>query len=390
MHSCILSKVILTAGAVVASISCSKDDLKAEIENAANIAAQQCAIMDSWLGDGEMPRTVKDTILKKSDITYWCSGFFPGTCWYAYELTGREDVMNLAIKHTAKLLDVDSYYRDHDIGFQVMSSVGLAYKITGDTLYLPTIKRAAECLASRFSPVTGTIRSWDTPNFAYPVIIDNMMNLELLTYAADLFGESSWLEIARSHANTTLKNHFRPNYSSFHLVDYNPENGSVLKRVTVQGYADDSAWSRGQSWGLYGYTMMYRETGDETYLAQAENVASYLLPLLEKRPIPVWDFNSPEELASNDDVSAGAVMASAFLELSDLTHDAAKAEQYMAMARKMIKIMCGEHYMYNPGEAYGFILKHGTGFLLKNREVDAPLTYADYYFLEAMTRYMRR
>ena len=360
--------------------ACATNNL--DTEKIAALAAEQCSVMEQSLTDVTMPKTFQGDTLVTSDLRWWCSGFFPGTAWYAYKLGG--DTKELALRQTAKMLDVDILSDHHDIGFQAMCSAGMAWKETGDSLYLKTIRAAAEKLAARFSEKTGAIKSWNWDEDSYPVIIDNMMNLELLTYASKLFNEPRWKEIAIQHARTTAKNHFRPDYSCYHVVNYNPHDGTIIKKQTAQGYADESSWSRGQAWGLYGYTMMYRETRLIEFLDQAEHIAAYLMPKLKDRPVPNWDFDAPEH---QDDASAAAIMASAFLELCTLTHNAPMAEEYRAQGEAILRELCSSKYLCKAGECGGFILRHSTGHFTAGSEVDVPLTYADYYFLEALWRY---
>ena len=357
------------------------------VDRIAELSAKQCTILEQSLTEDTFPRYFQNGELKLANTHWWCSGFFPGVCWYTYKLSGDESMKEMALRQTSKILDVSLLSGDHDLGFEVMPSSGEAWKETGDSLYLKTVRDAAEQLAGRFSPVAGVIKSWNNPHFTYPVIIDNMMNLELLTYASRIFGVPEWKEIAITHARTTIKNHFREDNSCYHLVDYNPEDGSIIRKQTVQGYADESAWSRGQAWALYGFTMMFRETGEEDFLAQAEKVAAFLLPRLEGRPVPPWGFDAPEESIGQDDASAGAIMASAFFELSGLTRDAGLAKRYRAQALETLKALCGEKYLATEGEVGGFLLKHSTGHYPKGSEVDVALTYADYYFMEALWRY---
>lgn len=373
----------------VRGIDDSRSAMELALKELAGLSASQCLLLGSSVPPGSMPQTFQNGQLVTSDVFRWTSGFFPGTCWYSYLLNGREDVRAMAESFTEPMLDVDYYFRDHDIGFQIMCSAGQAYKITGDEKYLPAIRRAAELLASRYSPVTGTIKSWDSSRPVCKVIIDNMMNLELLTFASKKFDVPEWLEIAESHADKTMANHFREDGSSFHLVEYDINTGEVLVKKTVQGYSDDSAWSRGQSWGLYGYTMMYRETGEKRYLQQAEKIARYLLPLLADRTVPAWDFNAPAPMSLQDDASAAAVMASAFVELSTLTRDKELSGRCRNQAERMILELASPRYLAAPGEIGGFLLKHSTGFYRHGNEVDVPLTYADYYFLEALLRLSR-
>ena len=350
------------------------------------LAAEQCLIMEQSLTDGTMPRYFQGDSLVTAGLGWWCSGFYPGVCWYTYQLGGDPAIRALALRQTGKLLDLDKVSRDHDIGFVMMGSVAKAYEETGDSLYLNVLKDAAGRLAARFNPTVGAIRSWDNPKYTYPVIIDNMMNLELLTYASGLFDVPEWKEIAIKHARTTMKNHFREDYSTFHLVDYNPEDGSVIRRQTVQGYADDSAWSRGQAWGLYGYTMMYRETGEEDFLQQAQSIAEFLLPLSRERAVPAWDYNAPAESIGQDDASAAAIMASALFDLATLA-PAPASLTYRLRAQFILEELCKDKYLCKPGECAGFLLKHSTGNYPGGSEVDVPLTYADYYFMEALCHY---
>ena len=357
-----------------------------------DVAEKQCIILDEATPEGKV--AVDYTHLGRYDfgkITNWVSGFFPGTCWILYEQTGSEEMKALAEKHTAKLaaLTDPETVTHHDIGFMVNDSYGKAFEATGDEKYLQEIKDAAIILSHRYSPTVGCIMSWD-PNakWQYPVIIDNMMNLELLCNAADKFGIDSLKDIAVSHAETTIRNHFRDDFSTFHVVSYNPETGEVEKKNTHQGLADDSCWSRGEAWALYGYTMMYRMTGKEEFLSQAENVAGYILPRLPEDGIPFWDYDAPDIPYTFVDSSAGAIMASAFVELSTFTKDKARQKEYLATAERQIRSLASEKYLAAPGENGGFLLRHGVGALSLNSQVDVPLSYGDYYFLEAIQRYL--
>ena len=373
-------------GLLLLAISCSprQESIDALADRVAAVSMEQCLQMDGRLTDETMPRSVKDGEFWASDLAWWCSGFYPGTCWYTYLLSGDERMKELAIKQTHKLHDLSKVYANHDIGFQIMCSYGLEYKITGNEECLPVIKEAAGLLASRFNKAAGVTSSWDRDTTC-TTIIDNMMNLELFTWAARQFENQEWLDMALSHANTTIKNHFREDYTSYHVLDYHPVTGEVLYKKTAQGYADDSEWSRGQSWGLYGYTMMYRETGKEEYLTQAVNIADYLLTRLEADPVPNWDFDAPAEMAQKD-ASAGAVMAAGYAELCTLVPEKTKAKKYKAMAEAIVRALASEQYLAKVGENFNFLLMHSTGTYLRDSEVDSPLTYADYYFLEAIYR----
>ncbi|WP_295654664.1 glycoside hydrolase family 88 protein [uncultured Mucilaginibacter sp.] len=314
----------------------------------------------------------------------WCSGFFPGELWYLYAYTHKPIWLKQAQAFTTPVEQEKTNGATHDMGFKVYCSVGNAWKLTHEAHDKDVILEASKMLSTRFNPKVGCIKSWDNREWKFPVIIDNMMNLELLFEATKLSGDSSYYKIAVSHANTTMKNHFRADYSSYHVVSYDPETGAVLKRVTHQGYADESAWARGQSWALYGFTMCYRETHNKAYLEQAENVARFILnnTNLPKDLVPYWDYNAPGIPNEPRDVSAAAVMASALYELCTYS---VNGSFFRTKADRILKSLT-EGYAAGPGTNRGFILLHSIGTKLTNTEVDKPLSYADYYYLEALLR----
>lgn len=373
-----MKKISLLLSVALAA-ACSKSAIDTEM--IASLASEQCRIMEQVLPEGTMPRTFENGKLVTSDLRWWCAGFYPGICWYTYKLGG--DTKELALKQTERLLDVDKLSHDHDIGYQLITSVAHAYRETGDSKYLSVLEEGATRLAARFSPVVGATMSWNWEG-RFPVIVDNLINLELLTYASKLFDRPEWKEIAITHTWTTLKNHFREDYSCYHLVDFDPADGSVKEKITHQGYTNDSAWSRGQSWALYGFTMMYRETGIPEFLDQANNVAGFLLTKLKDRPIPNWDYDAPQQ---SDDASAAAIMASAFLELSLYAADRNTSDIYWNQAETILRELCSEKYLCKAGEYAGFLLKHSVGHYSIGNEVDVPLLHADYYFLEALYRW---
>ena len=355
-----------------------------------DVAKAQYPLLEARLGKGLTPRGInQDGTMKDRNVGSWTSGFFPGNLWYVYMLSPDADVLAMAERQTHILDSLLSFPQSHDLGFQVNCSYGNAYRVTGKEEYLSHIENGTRALAKRYNPKAGVTLSWESgPQGKFPVIIDNMMNLELLTYSAKLFGADSLVDMSIKHAQTTMKNHFRDDYSSYHLVDYDPETGEVLRKATVQGYADESAWARGQAWAVYGYTMMYRETGRKEFLTQAENIAKMLLSRLPYDGIPFWDFDDPEIPYTYKDASAGAVMASAFVELSTLTKDKTLSKKCLAKAEKQIRALASKEYLAPVGENGNFLLKHSVGNLNNMSEVDSPLIYADYYFLEALYRYI--
>lgn len=267
-------------------------------------------------------------------------------------------------------------------------SFGNALEIAPKPEYRDILLTSARSLSTRFNPTVGCIRSWDSKPSDFLVIIDNMMNLKLLFWATQVSGDSSFYKIAVTHANTTINNHFHPDYSTYHVVNYNPQTGAVQQRKTAQGYSDSSAWARGQTWGLYGYTETYRETRDNKYLQQAINIADFLLrhPNLPADKIPYWDFNAPNIPAALRDASAAAIMASALLELSGYV-SGGKKQEYFTVAETILKNLSTDAYKATGGTNGGFLIQHGVGHLPAKSEVDVPLTYGDYYYVEAMKRY---
>jgi len=318
----------------------------------------------------------------------WLAGFYPGVLLYLYEAKGNVALYNEAVKKMEAIKKEQYNKTTHDLGFMMYCSFGNAERIAPKPEYKNILVNSANSLCTRFNKQVGCIRSWGSGQSQFMVIIDNMMNLELLFAATHITGDSSYYKIAVSHANTTIKNHFRPDYSSYHLVIYDPATGAVIKKQTVQGAADESAWARGQAWGLYGYTMMYRETKDPRYLAQANHIAAFILnhPNLPKDKIPYWDFNAPQIPNTARDASAGAITCSALIELAGYAApDTGKV--YLKAAEAMLSSLSSPAYRASVGENDGFILKHGTGNFPKNSDIDVPLIYADYYYVEAMLRY---
>ena len=317
----------------------------------------------------------------------WTSGFFPGELWFLYEYTQNNFWKKKAQQHTDILEKEKMNGSTHDMGFKVYCSFGNGYRLTQDEHYKEVLLQSARTLVTRFKPAAGIIRSWDhsTAKWACPVIIDNMMNLELLFWATKESKDSTFYRIAVDHARTTMKHHFRPDFSSYHVIDYDTITGQVLKKNTHQGFADESAWSRGQAWALYGYTICYRETRLPEFLEQAQNIEKYLFthPNMPEDLIPYWDFDAPGIPDEPRDVSAATVIASALYELS--LYDPEKGERYRSNADKIIENLT-KHYRAMLKKDNGFLLLHSTGTKPTNTEVDVPIVYADYYFIEALMR----
>lgn len=351
------------------------------------ISARVPYLLSYAVDSTKMPRSLEENgMVRGVPSKDWCSGFFPGSLMYLYEITGDQAYLDRAELWTHYIEKEQWNDRTHDMGFKVYCSVGKAYELTGNDHYKDVIIQSAKTLSTRYNPIVGAIKSWDfgKDRWGFPVIIDNMMNLELLFEATILTGDSSFYKIADSHARQTLKNHYRDDYSCFHVIDYNTKTGEVAQQLTHQGYDVSSVWSRGQAWGLYGFTMSYRYTKDPAYLEQAVNIANFILnqPQMPEDLIPYWDMKAPDLTNQPRDASAAAVVASAALELYQYTND----ENLKSYALQVIDTLSSEKYLMRAQSKVPFIVDHCTGNWPANDEIDVPLSYGDYYFLEAVKR----
>lgn len=358
-------------------------------ENVSFAAAQYGLMMDQIEDSATMvnPRSFIDGKIVYTPPHGWTSGFFPGSLWYIYELTGDEGWKPYAVKYTEALDTIQYFTGNHDVGFMIYCSYGNGLRLAGDKAYEEVVINAAKSLSTRYIPSAGVIQSWNASqsrDWECPVIIDNMMNLELLFNATKLSGDSSFYHMAVTHADNTIKNHYRPDYGTWHVIDYSKEDGTVRHRNTHQGYADESTWARGQSWGVYGYVLCYRETNDRKYLEQAEKALDFIAdhPNYPDDGVPYWDYDAPDIPDAYRDASAGAILASALYELSAYSDK----RDYKAWADKIVRTLSGPGFRALLGENGNFILMRSVGSLPHDSEVDVPLNYADYYFLEALKR----
>jgi unsaturated chondroitin disaccharide hydrolase len=395
---CVMKQTIIVLFILASGVSCIAQNYfktdKALVQTAQkNItdAVAQYKVMMKTLPPDKFPKTFDPKTGKPefSGSDWWCSGFYPGTLLYLYEQTKDNSLYNEAIRILDVLKKEQFNTTTHDLGFMMNCSFGHANRLHPRPEYDTILLNSARSLSTRYNDTVGCIRSWNGKPGEFLVIIDNMMNLELLFRATHASRDSSFYYIATRHANTTMKNHFRADYSSYHVINYDSATGAVQEKKTAQGFANESAWARGQAWGLYGYTETYRETKDKRYLQQAQHIADFILnhKNLPADKIPYWDFNAPDIPNTLRDASAGAIIASALLELS-LYADKKSATRYFKTAETIIRTLSTAQYKAPIGTNGGYILMHGVGHKPVGSEVDMPLTYGDYYFVEACYRYI--
>ena len=393
-----IRKLLLSLGVFLmtpAFCHAENNDISNVINNDINFSTRQYSLMLQQIGREGKVRIPK-TIDKLGRMVYipiddWCSGFFPGSLCYLYQLTNDKSWLLQSKRFTEALDSIQYLTWHHDVGFMIGSSYLNIYRLDPNKAYKKTIIQTAKSLCTRFRKKAGVIQSWNVDRgwqskrgWTCPVIIDNMMNLELLFEATRLSGDSTYWKVAVSHANKTLENQFRKDGSCYHVVDYDPNNGAVLHRQTAQGYADNSAWARGQAWAVYGYTVCYRYTHDRKYLDQAVKTLNFVMqnPNLPDDLIPYWDFDAPNIPNEPRDVSSAACIASALYEMNNYLPD----NGYTSLADRIIRSLSSPEYRAPLGKNGCFLLMHSVGSIPHNNEIDVPLNYADYYFLEALTR----
>ena len=395
----LLTSLLAVLGTAAANAQPTDEPMAQVVERGLNRAARQSLILAEAMKDqqGALPRTFEKGVLKTVSYDYWVSGFFPGVLWMLYEDTGNAEMRRFAEMYTERVEPAKRMKNTHDLGFMLYNSFGQGYRLTGNKHYLDVINEGTQSLLTRWNEKIGVMKSWQSSaRWQYPVIIDNMMNLEMLCFMSREFSDRKYERIAEKHAQTTIKNHFRDDFSSFHVVSYDTITCQPHAKNTSQGFSDDSSWARGQAWGFYGFTMMYRETLNPIYLEQARKIGQFLMnhPHLPEDKIPYWDYDAPgipepgkksDAPAPVRDASAAAIMASALIELSQLD-PSELAPKWLELAEKQLRTLSSPEYLAEEGELGGFIIKHGVGHHQAGVEVDVPLAYTDYYYVEALRR----
>lgn len=329
----------------------------------------------------------------------WTAGFFPGILWMTYgtldpKSEEAQRVLTAARGYTGELeyLAHQPVY-DHDLGFIMIGSYLKGWEQTHDSHYREVLLEAADTLATLYNPRVGTLLSWPRNVEmlgGHNTIMDNMLNLELLFWAAKNGGNHRLYDIAVSHADTTMAYHFRTDGTINHVAVYDPITGRHLRNCNHQGYDDNSVWSRGQAWAIYGYTMVYRETHEARFLEQAIKSANVMLDMLPPDGIPYWDMKDPKIPHTYRDASAAAITSDALLELSGYAgvlhseQHQGLAKRYHEQALKMLATLSSKDYQC--GKSKPAFLGHSVGNMPAESEIDVSINYADYYYLEALLR----
>lgn len=319
-------------------------------------------------------------------LDWWTSGFWPGLLWILHDVTGKAHYLEAARPWDERLerlfvVENDLY---HDVGFQFLPTAVAKYKITGDRDGRRRGLSAANFLAGRYNPAGRFIRAWNGDHQAGWAIIDCCMNLSLLYWASEESGDPRFAHIATAHAETALAHFLRPDGSNNHIVCFDPLTGEVERVDGGQGYAPESAWSRGQAWALYGMTNIYKYTRDVRFLEAAQRSAYHFIASLPEDGVPYWDFRLPGFDGQPRDTSAGAIAASGLLDLAELTPPAAGA-RFRKAAVDMLEAMT-ERYATFGRDGFHAILTGGTGHVPENKNIDVSLIYGDYYYVEAVAK----
>jgi len=378
----LVDDVHVSAGEVLGTPS-ARPERQLDLDGLADVVAEKLTGVHNRIATNAYPSVTNGSgVWSTTSAGSWTSGFYPGQLWQMYGRTGEEVWRTRAEARTAGLESQKNNDGTHDIGFMIYNSFGRGYQLTGNTAYRDVCLTAADTLATRFSPVVGAIQSWGNKSTGdYEVIIDNMMNLELLFWAAAESGDTGLYDIAVTHALTTRDQHVRPDGSTYHVVEFDRSTGDVIDKYTHQGYDDESTWTRGQAWGTYGFTLTYRLTGDARFLETAVSLADYFLDNLPDDFVPPNDFDAPGSVPK--DSSAAAITAAALLELMDYV-DEANAERYFDAAEEILLSLAGPAYL-TADTNWESLLQEGS--VKYNGISHIGTSYGDYYFLEALTRY---
>ncbi|UJR32401.1 hypothetical protein I4U23_019863 [Adineta vaga] len=327
-----------------------------------------------------------------SPLHSFTNGFFSGIFWNLLEINATHNMLKMATDLMLPLAPVANMTDTHDVGFVIMSSFGHAYRLLKIPEYLQIVVTTANSLSTRYSPIVRCTRSWDSPQ-GFLVIIDNMMNLELLFEASNQTNNQTWYNMAWQHANRTMYEHFRADNSTYHVVEYNETDGSVIRKYTAQGYADWSTWSRGQAWAVHGFTIAYRYTKYQPFLDKAIGAANYFLSHLpsDTDSIPYWDFDAPHNSTipyQPRDTSAAAIFASGLVELSQYVSVQELKDRFLTTAKAIVDQLTSSTYLIFGHKDYVLraVIANGTQGPYPSHPYDVATIFGDYYLTQTVLR----
>ena len=319
---------------------------------------------------------------------YWCNGFWIGMLWLAYTVTKNDKFKRKAYELCKLIEPRKNRNKIHDLGFLFFPSFCAGYDITKDEYLKSVALTAADSLLSRFNDKIRAITVLGEPENSGLVAIDTMMNLPLLWWAYEKTGNQEYYDTACKHAFTTMQYFVRGDGSTYHIVEFDPNSGQVVRITTLQGYNAESCWSRGQAWGIYGFALAYNYTKREEFLKTAEKLADYYIANCPSDYVPCWDFNDPKIPNTIRDSSAAAITVCGLLDLSDAEPDKTKAENYEEIAYKILTSL-SQNYLTFGLNSHGILL-HGCFHKSNDIATDSSLIFGDYYYMEALIKAINR
>jgi unsaturated chondroitin disaccharide hydrolase len=377
-----LSVALVMALAVVPSPTVAAPLSPAQVRAATHRSAGKTVLAYRQTPDTRFSYLATSTVWSTCDANGWACGYLPGQLWLGYQLTDDSWYKTKAIHRERTIAHLKTTSGATDIGQRYYYSLARAYDMTGRASYRNKVLAAAKAQAARFSPVVGAVRSRNTTD-TYQVIMDDLMNIQVLYWAARHGGSPAWAQVAHTHALTVARDFIRDDGSTYHMVCYDATSGAVVQRTTSQGYSADSTWARGQAWAIYGLSEAYRDTQDPTLLAAARRVSDYYVSHLPSDTVPYWDFQAPDIPDAPRDSSAAAVAASGLIQLSTLETDTARAQAYRSAAQDTLAALTSASYA-STGTA--MILDHGVLNYWTSSTRDCSLSFGDYFYFEALMR----
>lgn len=375
------------------NLSLSANELDSLVDNAIKISLIKLENSVVDVADSTLFPTyaTEELVWKLKGSDDWTSGFYPGCLWYAYELSGNEKFEKWARQWTASIEHEKFNMETHDLGFRFMCTFANGLRLGNNSEYddyKDIILTAASSLSKRYNRKIKCLSSnWDMLEIenSFPVVIDIMANLNILFWAAENGGTKYYKDYALNHARKTYRDFVRSDGGTYHIVRYNKENAEIINKGTLQGDGDETTWSRGHAWMVYGLVETYAYTGEKDILNMAIKMSDYFIEHLPDDQVSIWDFQSEIDYR---DVSASSIVTSALFRLANQVEGKDLKEKYSAQAAGMLTSLCKPPYFIENINS-NCILDHSVQYLPINSNVDVPAIFADYYFLEALVRYKK-